>query len=604
MAFNKDNALLDYYHRELSYLRIAGDQFSKAYPKVAQRLELNQGESKDPHVERLLESFAFLTAKLSREIDDRLPELGAAILNILHPEMVAPIPAMTIAHFKADPSKGKMTTGHLLPKGTKLFTYTGDNLVCRFQSTYDLTLWPAEIQDVEFARAEWATFQNQAPQSNWYIRLKLQGLGVTFKEMQMDKLTIHLAGDKAVAFSLYESIFCQKNTQVMVSKDGGKTLTPLPPNSLRPKGFEDNEGAIPIPSFAHRSYRLLQEYFHFPEKFLFFDLANLSVQDVGSDFEIWISMGKTDMINSVTLTKENFLLGCTPIINLFRRTTDPIRLDHKSTEYLLVPDQRRERTLEVHSILSVDAVEDNTALAQHFAPYFSLNHLQERENASQFWYMTRRPSLRPEVPGTDVFLSFVDLNFDPTTPPVQSIYADTFCTNRFLSSAIPAGAELQVEDQTPASIIKCLSKPTEQVYSPTDGESLWMLVSLLSVNHLTFTAGDQSVKTLKETLRLHAGPRSGHFQEIEGIKYLDASLTTRRIGDQAWRGFVRGINLKLGIDDRVYSGNNAFLLACIIREFMALQGSINSFVELVLMNTNDNSVWMRWPPKSGIQELL
>src|SRR6266567_7779513 len=103
--------LLFYYERELTYLRKLAVQFSEKYPKIAARLQLEPDKCEDPHVERMLEGFAFLAARVHLKIDDEFPEITEALLNILYPHYLRPIPSMSIVEFQVDSEQINPDTG-------------------------------------------------------------------------------------------------------------------------------------------------------------------------------------------------------------------------------------------------------------------------------------------------------------------------------------------------------------------------------------------------------------------------------------------------------------------------------------------------------------
>jgi len=600
---------LNYYHRELTYLRHAGGLFANKHPKIARRLGLNWEESPDPHMERLLESFAFLTARLSQEIDDRLPQISAALLGVLYPQLIKPIPAMAVAQFQVDATKGTLTTGFPIPRETPLFTYAEEGVACRFRTSYDVTLWPIAVTHVDFVQRDAYDIKGYGPQAPWYMRLRLQcEEGLTFSELDLRKLTFYLNGDRLLTFEMYGALFAQNDPHVLISKDQ-KSAAYLPMPSLRAIGFDENQLILPYPEHAHPAYQIIQEYFHFPEKYLFFNIENISTQDAGNEIDILIPIQEADIVKKITLHPRNFLLGCTPMVNLFRRTTDPIRLDHRQTEYRLVPDQRRERTTEIYSIDRVLATVADEPDPFDLRPYFSFNHepgkLGEQSNRSSFWLARRTTSLKKDVPGSEIFLSFVDLEFNPTLPSVQTIFAETLCTNRYLADQMIAGTLMQIEDRAPIAQIVCLDKPVSQVYAPSDGETLWKLISHLSVNHLSLTQGESSLNALKEMLRLYAGPASLYRHgEIDALEKLSCKPTVRRVGEEAWRGFIPGLEVSLTMNEHALAGSSIFLMAAVLRHFFALQVSINSFVEVVLNSTQRQGEWMRWQPLPGEQILL
>lgn len=601
---------LDYYNNEMRYLRNAGSIFAKQHPKIARRLEIGGKESPDPHTERLLESFAFLSARLSQEIDERFPQIASALLDVTYPHLINPIPAMTIAQFQVDPTKGKLTTGYSVAKGTQLFTYAEQGVTCRFQTAYPVTLWPIRITKTDIVSRSLYNAESGPGKHGWFLRLKLETMGdLDFSELDIDSLRFHIRGEKVLSLSIYENLFAQTTPSVFVSVDG-KSAHMLPDDSLKPIGFERDDVILPLSEHTTHAYQLLQEYFHLPEKFLFFKINHLNrlrekVSLETKSIDLLISLKSVQDLLQKNLSPDNFLFGCTPIVNLFRKTTEPQRLTKRKVSYRLVPDQRREKTTEIYSVLKVAAAVEGGEEPQTFSPYFSFDHKQVSAKGAIYWVAKRTPADLRDVPGTDIHLSFVDLGFNPALPPHHIIYAQTLCTNRFLAEQIPTGAELQIEESVPISHIVCLDKPIPQSYSPSDGETLWRLVSQLSVNHLSLTGGEESLRVLKESLKLYAGPlHYDRHYEIDNIEKLQTRKTTRRFGHEAWRGFVNGIHIALEMNAPRGGGDASFLLASVLRHYFALNVSINSFIELSMFKSNHLDEYMRWRPLPGEKILL
>ena len=603
---SSDEKFLKYYHRELKYLRTAGKIFAHKHPKIARRLDLGEGESPDPHVERLIETFSFMSARLSKEIDDLLPQISMALLQVLYPSLVNPVPAMGITHFKADSTLGKMTTGYKVPKGTQLYAYSSEDVTCQFTTGYDTTLWPVNVCGAEFAKAAQYDFAKQPAKNTWYIKIRLSlEDAVETDALSSEGLTFHIAGSRALGLAIYEALFAQQQIQPYLVKDG--QVEAMPTDSVTPIGIDLDECMLPQASGTHHSYNLLQEYFHFPEKFLFFNVKNISFpesDDYTRVVELLLPLGDAKIVDTMQISSENFLLGCTPVINLFKKITDPVRINHTQYEYRLLPDERRERTTEIHSIQKVFTVLDGEVKPEQMASYFSYKHEDLLRDQQMYWVSRRANSVRPKLEGTDVFVGFVDLNFNPVTAQDRVLYAHTLCTNRILATQLPGGTELEIEDQPPISELYLLDRPTAQVYTPEDGATLWQLVSQLTINHLRVTEQENAAEALKETLRLYAGLNTSRGKEIDAIIDVKAKPIVRRWGKDAWRGFAQGIGIELTMDEAFQSGNSAFLLAFVLQRYFALQVAINSFVELTLNSSERQDIWMRWKPHSGAQPLL
>lgn len=604
MKSGRHEELLRYYKDELTYLRRMGGEFARTYPRVAERLELGRDECADPQVERLIESFAFLSARLQRDLDGQLPDITTALLGVLYPQLINPVPPMAVARFDVDPEQGKLTTGHTVKRDTRLFAETGEGVTCRFRTCYDVTLWPLEVTRASFAEAWRFNFLDSMSEVASVLRVSLRVTGGgKLEELELNRLRFYLNADAALANTLYELLFCHTRG-VALMPEGEERPVSLPPDSVKPVGFGPEEDVLPYPKQAHRGYRLLQEYFSFPEKFLFFDLDNLGLLRRGKTFDVLFLLDRTPA-EHLGIDAETFALGCAPVINLFAKTTEPIRLDHRSLEYRLVPDKRRERTTEVHSILSVSAASNADERARPFEPFYSFNHAMDGAGHNAFWHSRREYSLNRDIPGTEVFLSFLDLDFKPTLPPNEVVYAHTLCTNRELASQLPAGAALQIEEQAPLLGISCLSKPTRPVQPALQGATLWRLVSHLSLNHLSLSEGSDSLAALREILKLYSSSdRPSTQQQIEGVAGLECRKVVRRVGVDAWRGFCRGTEVTITFDEELYVGSGAFLLAAVLDKFLALYASINSFTQLRVLSKQREGVWKEWPLSAGEKIIL
>lgn len=603
MKTSQHEELLRYYKDELTYLRRMGGEFARLYPRVATRLELGRDECADPQVERLLESFAFLTARLQRDLDGELPEITTALLGILYPQLANPVPPMAVARFDVDPAQGKLTTGFKIERHTPLFAYTSQGHTCRFRTSYPVTLWPLAVEYAGFEDTGQFDFLDSMTNVAAVLRLKLRVLGGALESIELKKLRFHITGDPALAGTLYELLFCHTRGVALIPEGEARPIH-LPANSILPVGFAADEDVLPYPAQSHPGYRLLQEYFAFPEKFHFFDLDNLDALRRGSTLDIIFLLDRMPA-GYLGVTRDTFALGCTPIVNLFRKTTEPIRLDHRTLEYRLVPDKRRERTTEVHSVLTVTATSAADERTRYFEPFYSYNHALDGDEHKAFWHARRQPSLNRDIPGSEVFLSFLDLDFKPANPPVETVYAHALCTNRELATQLPAGAALQIEEQAPLFGISCLSKPTLPVQPPLRGATLWRLVSHLSLNHLSLSEGRESLAALREILKLYSSAdRPSTQQQIAGLVGLECRKVVRHVGADAWRGFCRGTEVTLEFDEEMYVGSGAFLLGAVLDKFFSLYASINSFTQLRIKSRQREGVWKEWPPTAGEKIVL
>lgn len=589
------------YVNELAYLRNAGAEFARAHPKLARRLELGREGSADPQVQRLIESFAFLTARIQREIEADFPLIPAAVLGALYPHLTAPIPSLSIARFDTDPEHSRSTMGIEVPRETQLFATAEDGLTCRFRTCYPVTLWPLRVDGIETTSPHALgspAIDRLGHKVAAVLRVRLICLGNRdFGEMAPSRLRFFIDADPATAEALYE-VLCNRVTQVWTRPDGASAPTPTAAR-IEPVGFAADEAVLPHPPNAHQAYRLVQEYFVFPQKYLFVDLVGLPPLGNGKAVDLLFLLTSRPP-SGMILEADTLMLGCTPMVNLFQRTSEPIRVDHTQVEYRLNPDTRWERATEVHSILRISDTAAASGTPRNIQPFFSVAHRPVKGEPECYWIARRQPTGRADLPGTDVMLTFKDLGLQPALPDSPVLFAHTLCTNRGAAEQVPAGSRLEMELGVPVAAIICQMRPTPQLAPPEDGETLWQMVSHLSLNHLSLDGGADALEALKEILRLYGGLRGaqGH-QMIDAVESLATRRVVRRIGVDAWRGFCRGVEVTLAVNDENV-GAGLYLFTAVLARFFGLYCGVNLFTQLVVANPRrQEGAWITWPPLSG-----
>jgi len=601
--------LLTYYERELSFLRHMGAEFAAKYPKIASRLLLEADRSEDPHVERLIQAVAFLAARVHHKLDDDFPELTDALLGVLYPHFLAPLPSMSIAQFVLDPDQGKLTSGYRIERGTMLYSPPVNGAPCRFRTCYPATLWPLEVVSARFDTPD--RFSS-APKAAAVLRLELRCLGgALFSELELDSLRFFLHGETSLVYALYEIVLNNTSQVQLRPAQEEKESQPLvlSPRGLRPVGFDPDEGMLAYTARSFLGYRLLQEYFTFPEKFLFFEVHELN-RAVRAGFrdrmEILLFLDRAPRLEQ-PISADTFRLGCTPIINLFEHIAEPIRLTHAQTEYLVIPDARRQNVTEVYSVNDVINASPYLPEPVHFKPFYSFKHIADRERQQTFWYAIRRPSPRKGDTGTEVYVSLVDLNFKPTVPAAETLTLHVTCTNRDLPGKLPFGGEqgdLSLEGAAPLSRIRCLKKPTETLRPSLRRGARWRLLSHLTLNYLSIGEGGR--EALQEILQLYDFSSNSPViqQQIAGITKLTSRRVVGRPPSMAWNGFCRGLEVNIEFDEEKYVGSSVFLFASVLEKFLGLYASINSFSQLIATTQQHKEPVKRWPPRAGEQTLL
>lgn len=618
--------LLGYYERELAFLRKMGAEFAEKYPKIAARLLLEPDKCEDPHVERMVEAFAFLAGRIRLKIDDEFPEVTESLLNILYPHYLAPIPSMSIVQFALDSERGKLSTGYAIPKGTQLQSRPVQGTPCRFRTCYPAVLWPLEVKSAALEAV--APVDSRGRWEEAAIRISLKCINeVPFSELKfadekgvrpVQALRFYLHGEPQLVYPLYEMIF---NNAAGVELRGlpadtgdhpkaDPIVVSLPPKSIRPVGFEPSDGMLLYTARSHPGYGLLTEYFTFPEKFLFFDVEGLdgaARRGVGDQLDIVIRVRDIapprGMVDAGT-----FRLGCSPIVNLFNKTAEPIHLSHQQHEYHVIADIHQQMTTEVYSIDGVVSIDPSLQQSRSFQPFYSVQHSYDSEPEQTYWYASRRQSHRKEDPGTEIYLSLVDLDLNPNVPAVETVTVHTTCTNRDLPARLPFGGregELDVEGAAPLSRVRCLRKPTPTVRPPLRRGVHWRLISHLSLNHLSIVGGDDALDSFREILLLYDFVDSAATRkQISGITGVSSRRAVRQTGSRIGTGFVRGIETVVEFDEEQFVGGGVFLFAAVLERFLALYASVNSFSQLVAKTRQREGFLKRWPPRAGEQIVL
>lgn len=608
--------LLFHYSRELTYLRYLGAEFANKYPKVAGRLLLEGGKCEDPHVERLLEGFAFLAARIYTKIDDEFPEIVESLLSILYPYYLRPIPSASIVQFHLDPDQGKMTSGLTIPRDSLLYSPPVSGTPCKFRTCYDTTLWPIEVKAADWRSPDRVQNPLQIPGAVAAIRVELHCFrDVSFSKLDLKTLRMFLQGDGTVVHTLLELL--SNNCIRIVARDlaaPAQKVVMLPPGSVRQVGFAPDEGLVPFPRRSFWGYRLLEEYFSFPEKFCFVDLGgmdSLRAAGFGDKVELLFYVSEFERGDrrqqlELGVSKNTFRLSCVPIVNLFEQVAEPLLIEQKKFEYRIISDARREENLDIFSIENVTGVMSGSSETISYEPFYSYRHSGAGEVQRTFWHASRRPSGWRTNKGSDVFINFVDLTGHKATPEKDTVTIRLLCTNGELPSRLPFGSEVgdfQLPSGGPVTRIVALTKPTEAFEPPSRQGLLWRLVSKLSLNYLSLVS--EGADAFREILRLHNFTGSPAAEkQIDGVLNLRSEPHFARLASPHGVTFARGTRVEIEIDEEQFAGTGAYTFASVMDVFLGLYTSMNSFSQLVVRTRQRKRILKQWPPRSGQKILM
>lgn len=592
MSFNK------YYEDELSYLRELGKEFADYNPDLGPFLAEPRS---DPDVERLLEGFAFLAGRVRQKIDDELPELTHSLIALLWPHYLRPVPSMSILEF--NPVVNAIAEGKVIQRGIEVDSVPVEGTTCRFRTCYDVELYPLQLDRVELMR------------DGRGCRLKLQFVlhaSASLDKINLKRLRLYLHGEPQISRTVYLWLcrYLQGMTVKAVGGESDKDCFRLKCQALQPAGFSEQEALFPYPPNAFLGYRVIQEYYALPEKFLFFDVTGLEPL-AGFDknterFEITFEFNRP-IDESIRLKVDNFRLFCTPIINLFEQDADPIRVDNTKTEYRIRPAGKTPTHREIYSIDKVEGWIQGSGKQRNYKSFESFEHIQDGLNASPSIYFRTR--LRPAVVGKggDTYISFVGADERHLLPPTETVSIRLTCSNRNLPEKLRVGDINEKIGSTGSSPefaqFRNISPVTPSMNPPMEAGLHWRLISGMALNYVSLT----NIESFRNVLSVYDF-RALYDRQAERMSQLRLDgLTEVRVEpiDLLDRGLpMRGLRTHIKMKESNFAGEgDMFLLASILNLFLSLYASINSFHQLVVTGVEHGEVY-QWPIRLGQQPII
>ncbi|MBT9500368.1 MAG: type VI secretion system baseplate subunit TssF [Burkholderiaceae bacterium] len=620
-----DARLLRYYNQELRYLRELGGEFAREFPKIASRLGMEGLEVSDPYVERLLEGCAFLAARVQLKQDAEFPRFSHRLLELIYPNFLAPIPAMLVAQVTPVPD-ANLLKGQLLPRDSVLLGPRSavSETRCEFRTAQGVQLTPLSTVSAEY-------FLNvsdlglsayalpERPRSGVRISLQLP-VGMTIDKLELDTLRFYLGGQTDIAMHLHEMALSSAVGVLVGAPGRAATRQFLPASSITPVGYRDDEAMLPVTLRGFAGTRVLQEYFAFPERFLFLDIAGLRkafAATAGNTVEIIILFSQQGQGLDGAVSPENFALHCVPAINLFPKRADRIQISEGDFEFHIVPDRTAPLDYEVYDVVSMMGYDDEGG-ERRFLPLYAPDR-NTPSSQSAYYTIWREPRLMSETArrdgprsgyvGSEVFASLVDPNDAPFSESLRQMSLQTRCTNRDLPVFMPGSSgqgEFTLDSGVPISSVRTVAGPSRPHTALREGGVAWRLLNLLSLNYLSLldTEGGEAAAALRDLLsRFPQGTDPAVRRQIEALQQVTTRPVVRRHPLPGPIAFGRGIEVQLTVDELGHAGGSAFLFGAALHHYLSRHASMNSFVETVLVSLTRGEV-MRWKPSRGARPVL
>lgn len=615
--------LVEYYNRELAYLRELGAEFAAAFPKVAGRLALGATDVADPYVERLLEGFSFLSARVQIKMDAEFPRFSQRILDMVCPHYLAPTPSMVVVQVEPGTHEGSLQDGFTLASGSVLRgrKLHDEQTPCEFRTGGDLTLWPLMLERAHLGGPVLdlpAVRLGQAVAAAGHLRLHFATFGeTTFSQLRLDQLWLYVNATDVIASHLQELIHANLLAVVVHDADDpGCVWDVLGPEVLRAEGYDGSQALLPYSHRAFHGHRLLHEYFAFPPRFRFFSINGLArslCRIPGRSVAVTLLLRRAAPELEPQVDASRLLLHCIPAINLFEQAADRIHVRPDLHEYHVVPDRTRPRDFEVYGVQAVTGHHEGRIEDRDFVPlYASVHGLRAQEQA--YFTVRREPRLfseqvlragpRTQYLGSEVFISLVDQREAPFSDDLRQLSVRTLCTHRdlplLLSVNRPEG-DFTLQESAPVARLRVVAGPSAPRPAVADGALTWRLISHLSLNYLAMTdvSDEAGAATLQELLRLYLDVGDHYLAgQVEGVQRMRIEPITRRLPQHQQLLYGRGVGVQLSIDEPSLAGISPWPLASVLEHFFARHVGVNCFTELSL-HSRQRGALACWAPRAG-----
>ncbi|OTA19565.1 hypothetical protein Xbed_02245 [Xenorhabdus beddingii] len=623
-----DSKLLEYYNRELVYLREMGKEFAERYPKVANRLGMHGIDVVDPYVERLMEGFAFLTSRIQLKMDAEFPHFSGHLLEMLYPNYLSPTPSMAIVELQPDTSKGDISHGFLVPRGTIMHCQTlkKEGITFHYATTQDVTLQPLHLQHIELGKIP-ANLPLVALNLHQYgavsaLRIHLKCKEKFFlNELDLNKLVFFLSGPDIQSQQLLELMMEHSVGIVCKTLGDNPRYQVLPDIFPQHEGFEDEQSLLPNDPRNFSGYRQLQEYFALPARFQFFSISGmgslLKQTEEENEFELILLLKKVDADLERLIDASYLALNSTPVINLFPKVTERVTLEESSNEYHLVVDNTRPLDYEIFSVQRLHGVDNTRKETQTFRPFWS-TFSDDKGNYGAYFSLRRDPRILSEYArhygtrssyiGTETFVSIVDEQHAPWPNKLKFLIADTLCTNRDLSAILRQQDidSFAMLDSIPIEKIVFLKRPTAPRPALAQGSTSWKLISQLQLNYSHFMDKDdeEGTQALRQLLSLYANLADPAItRQINGIRHCSLKTIYRRVPEPGPIVFARGVSIRLEVNEQEFAGTSPWLLGSVLERLFSRLVTMNSFTEMTLYSQQRGNIGF-WPARMGNNKLI
>lgn len=605
---------LSYYNKELSYFRQYSQDFAKKHPKVAGNLGVDDNDIEDPHVARLIEAVSFLTARVQQNIDSGLPELTQSMFSILYPDYFAPIPATGVFSFGL---KDGVNTPYTIEKGERFRAIQSGMTECRFRTCYETTLYPIKISKVNYTglpfdlpekviqQSQGLASRKTKIQSKLKIEVATTSSGLDDDGFTVENLRCYLKGQQQYIAKLFDLIHDDCIIMTVNDKHNFEEPEILNVDQIKKVGFSEDEAVLPYEQKSFSGFRTLSEFYHIPEKFMFFDIEHFGQrynnQVTNKELTFYCKTHYSEL--EQYLKPDNFILGASAAINLFEHIPELIDVEPLINDYNVNPSASLPDSYEVHHIKAVNSI-DAAGNKDSLQPIYKPNVNKEKSWVWNYQRHYNELSGGKRSAGIETSVTLIEQG-DARQPRPKFLQLITECSNRNLPTKLrlnEGGCQLLFSKPTPTiSTIKCQSSLTKPKRPRVSDKSRWQLARHLNLSYLS----DQGLDGLKEVLALYNLFELPEVENmIDGIQSMSIVPSVSRAVIGGHSGVIHGNEVTLICDEEYYTGTSIYFFGCIINSFLSQLCQVNSFVKLSIRLQGHRDKVYQWPVLNGKVKLL
>ena len=598
--------LLPYYEKQLQEFALQSRVFAKKYPKIAQRLSLNQEQIDDPHIERLIQAFSLIAARIDKKLEDSYDVFTRSLFEVMFPQYLRHFPACTVVSFEDIEKQKKLTEGTIVPENTTLKSRSVKGVQCEFKTSMAVQLLPLQLKFLEFQ-----TNQSSHLHLNQNATLVFSFEAFNGAEAWLDNevLPIYLDAISNFPLQFLDAVF--KSETSFSLKSGQHTLAIE--NPFEVMGFAENESLLPLDQHTHHAYRLLMEYFCFSEKFNYLKLnlkglKKLTQRNSQFELHVHLKLNLTDpaiVHNYSALNIANFKLFSSPAVNLFEKKAEPQKIDHKKLEYPILTDAHHPEFYRVYSILNMQMMREKheqDAVTYPITPFFAMSHAH-KENVRYFYALNQKQYQHKNI---ELGYSIISRHLNPHEIKSDFISTNLLCSNGNLpyESMSLSQHTLNMNGTGLVRRAQVLKRPTPCYVFNGNKEEQWRLISHLSLNLMTLMQ-ENAVPHIQELLALYnlSNAKENHLL-IDAIQGIEFESTHKMMNIKPFPAFVRGIKVKVSIKAEVFRGHSLYIFSQLLSYVFNLKVQMNSFVDLIIFDDQSRQELYQCVQNVGGKKLL